>query len=53
MQVTCKAVLTKVDGARLTFDVEAWDEEGKIGAGTHERFVVNLPEFMKKVNRNS
>ncbi|UBM61848.1 thioesterase family protein [Candidatus Sulfidibacterium hydrothermale] len=52
MQVTCKAILREVDGARLVFDVEAWDEKGKIGMGTHERFVVNLPEFMKKVNQN-
>ncbi len=48
MKVTCKAILKEVDGAKLTFDVEAKDEEGKIGIGTHKRFIINLPEFMAK-----
>lgn len=49
MQVLCKAVLKKVEGARLVFDVEARDETGTLGYGTHERFVVNLSDFMKRV----
>jgi predicted thioesterase len=53
MKVTCKAVLTDVDGARLTFEVEAKDEEGKIGYGTHKRFVINLPEFMEKAGKKA
>ena len=48
MKVTCKAVLTAVEGAKLTFEVEAYDEKGKIGFGTHRRYIINLPEFMEK-----
>ncbi len=51
MKATCKAVLTEVDGAKLSFNVEVQDEEGKIGYGTHQRFIINLPEFMKKAGR--
>ena len=53
MQVTCKAVLKDVEGAKLTFDVEAWDEEGKIGFGTHKRFVIHLPDFMEKAGKKN
>ncbi len=49
MQVTCKATLTSREGAKLTFEVEAEDEEGKIGFGSHKRFVVHLAGFMDKV----
>ncbi len=48
MNVTCKATLTAREGAKLTFEVEAEDEEGKIGFGTHKRFVVHLARFMDK-----
>ncbi len=53
MKVTCKAVLTAVEDAKLTFEVEACDEKGKIGFGTHQRYIVDLPEFMEKVKRSS
>jgi fluoroacetyl-CoA thioesterase len=51
MKVTCKAVLKDVEGARLSFDVEVRDEEGITGYGTHQRFIVHLPEFMAKVGK--
>jgi predicted thioesterase len=28
-----------------------WDEAGKIGEGTHTRYVINVEEFMKKVGK--
>ncbi|MGE5628205.1 MAG: thioesterase family protein [Solirubrobacterales bacterium] len=49
MKVKCQAVLEKVDGKKLTFNVEAWDEKGKIGEGTHERFIINIESFMNKI----
>lgn len=41
-QVTAEAVVTKVDGRRIAFDVVARDEDEVIGTGTHERAVVDL-----------
>ncbi len=47
--VTATATLTAVEGRKLTFDVEAADEEGTIGKGTHIRFIVGAERFMQKV----
>ena len=47
--VSCKATVTGVEGRRIRFAVEAWDEEGTIGTGEHERVVVDAARFMAKV----
>ncbi len=47
-QVRATAELIQIDGRRLVFKVEAYDETQKIGEGQHERFIVNLERFMKK-----
>ncbi|MFR4382834.1 MAG: thioesterase family protein [Phascolarctobacterium sp.] len=48
--VTATATLTKIDGRKLIFSVEAKDSKGIIGKGTHERFIINNEKFMSKVN---
>jgi len=50
MKVSAKAELTEIDGRRLVFKVEAYDEKELIGEGTHERFIINLQKFMNRVN---
>lgn len=50
MQVRCTSELTAVDGKKLTFFVEAFDERGHIGGGTHERFIINNEKFQNKTN---
>jgi fluoroacetyl-CoA thioesterase len=47
-QVRATAELSEIEGRRLVFKVEAYDEKQKIGEGQHERFIVNLERFMKK-----
>ena len=47
-RVRATAELIEIDGRRLVFKVEAYDEKQKIGEGQHERFIVNLDRFMKK-----
>ncbi len=49
MKVSCKARLTSIDGPKLTFEVEAFDEQGKIGFGIHKRHVVNLEKFLQNL----
>ena len=39
MRVTAWAELTAIEGRKLIFHLEAHDEAGKIGEGTHERFM--------------
>lgn len=48
MKVTCRSRLLQVDGRRLVFSVEASDEKGSIGKGTHERFIIKNDKFMAK-----
>ncbi len=47
--ITAKAVLTGVDGRKLSFKVIATDDFGVIGQGLHERFLVNKEKFMGKL----
>ena len=46
--VRAVATLTAFDGRKACFDVEAYDDAGLIGKGTHERFTVKIESFMKK-----
>lgn len=50
MQVICRTILTEVDGRRLVFAVEVEDEAGKVGEGTHERFIIQADKFQKKAD---
>ena len=50
MEVTAKSELLKVDGRKLVFHVEAYDERGKIGEGEHERFIIDNEKFQNKAD---
>ncbi len=49
-EITATAVLTEVDGRKLTFNVGARDAGGMIGEGVHIRYVVDREKFMAKIN---
>ena len=38
----------QIDSKSVTFEVEAWDSDRKIGDGTHRRGIVNMVEFEKR-----
>ena len=46
MRVRARAELLQVEGHRLVFQVEAWDEVERIGEATHERFIVGVERFV-------
>jgi len=48
MSVSATATVIEVDGRKISFKVEAYDEVGLIGEGTHERFVVAEERFVVK-----
>jgi fluoroacetyl-CoA thioesterase len=52
--VECTSTLINIDGNSLTFNVIVSDNIGKIGEGTHSRFIIDEERFMKKFqNENS
>lgn len=48
MEVRAEAEVTQVDGNTISFRLEAFDEAGKIGEGTHKRVVVSTQRFLDK-----
>lgn len=48
-EISASAVLTEVEGRKLTFNVGARDEGGMIGEGVHIRYVVDREKFMAKL----
>lgn len=48
-QVRCTATVTAVEGKKISLTGEMWDEDGKIGEGTHTRYIVNDAEFLKRL----
>jgi len=48
MKISSHAELLSIDGRALVFKVEVFDEAGKIGEGTHGRFIVENERFMAK-----
>jgi fluoroacetyl-CoA thioesterase len=52
-RVTAEAVVTKVDGRRIDFNVSAHDETEEIGNGTHERMIVDLGRLAQRLHTKS
>ncbi len=54
--VKVKAEVLSIDGNSVTFSVQAWDDSDQVGAGQHQRVVIDVERFMKRVsakNHNS
>ena len=49
MKVRFNAKLVEVEGKKLTFEVEGFDEVEKIGKATHDRFIINAEKFNSKI----
>lgn len=49
MTVTFHAEVIGVEGRRVQFRVDAFDEKEKIGEGTHERAVINVAKFATRL----
>lgn len=49
MRVRVQAELVAIEGRKLTFRVEAFDEVEKIGEGEHRRVIVDLERFKERV----
>src|SRR5512137_143471 len=49
MQVRARAELTSVEGRKLFFKVQVWDEVELIGEAEHERFIIDEARFLAKI----
>jgi fluoroacetyl-CoA thioesterase len=47
--VIAEAIVTKLDGRKIEFDIRARDESEEIGRGTHQRMVVDLDRFARRL----
>ena len=50
LEVIANVELVKIEGKKLTFNVEARDTVDIISKGVHERFIINKEKFISKVN---
>ena len=48
-QVRARAEVSGVEGRKVTFNVQAWDERELIGEGTHTRYVIDVARFVERV----
>jgi len=51
--VSFSAEIVAVTGRRIEFRVEAWDENQKIGEGTHERAIINVAKFVARLAKKN
>ena len=47
--ITATAVVTKVDGKRVEFKVEAYCGDTLLGEGTHLRFIIERERFLSRL----
>lgn len=49
-RVRVQCTILDIDGPRVTFDVQAWDTNEKIGEGRHQRVVIDVERFQRRVD---
>lgn len=47
--ITCTAKLVKVDGKKLSFEIEVADQDGPIGSSSHVRYIIDPVKFMSRL----
>jgi predicted thioesterase len=53
MEVRFQSEVIAVDDRRIRFKVAAFDDKEQIADGTHERFVINVERFAKRLAEKS
>jgi predicted thioesterase len=51
MKVRAVATVSGIDDARLTFAIEIFDDLVKVGEATHERFVLDLGRYVRRLEK--
>ena len=50
MKVRCESLLKEVNGKKLVFEVNVYDEKGLVGTGIHKRAIINNEAFMARLS---
>lgn len=53
MQVTATAELVEINGKKLKFRIEAFDEKEKIGEGWHGRYIIQTQKFLESTRQKA
>lgn len=53
MEIRVMTTVTAVEGRKLTFQLEAFDEVEKIGEAIHERFIIQADKFNSRVEEKA
>ena len=48
-EVRVVSEVKEVEGRRVLFHVETWDATEKVGQGEHERYVIDVERFLKRI----
>jgi predicted thioesterase len=51
--VRVQVEITEVEGKRVSFSLQAWDEHEEIGTGQHQRVIIDQNRFLRRVNEKS
>ena len=51
--VRIRAEVLAIDGQKVEFSVQAWDQIEKIGQGVHQRMVIDEARFLKRVSKKA
>lgn len=46
------ATLVSIEGRKLSFEIEAHDDKGLIGKGTHSRVIIDVKRFMEGITKD-
>lgn len=49
--IRVRVEVLSLDGIRVNFSIEAWDDIEKIGEGKHERMVIDEARFLRRVDK--
>ncbi|MGD2026833.1 MAG: thioesterase family protein [Anaerolineales bacterium] len=48
-QIRVQVEVTEVSGDKITLTVAAWDGETPVGAGTHQRYIIQVERFLQRL----
>ena len=49
-KIHTKVIIEKVEGNKITLSVSALDSDVEVGKGLHERYVIEIDRFLKRVD---